>query len=516
MFFKKTVSKILSLKNSKLYIISVVLPFIFSLKNVALGSIPFWFDPARHLLLALENLEKPMLIGQPSGMPGVFYGPYYIWLLSVGVFISKDPRVITFITMTLPYFIIFPVVLFLFKRIFTKTIITLLWLLFIFKYSSYATAIWNPNLVPLLFLVFTYVLVFKISQEKEKFNITMIAILGIMAGLIFNLSMSFGLSVILSSYLFLFIDYFSIISFKKEHIGKNVVKLFSSMLVFSTGIFLTFIPFILFEFRHGFKQTQAVVSIVTDSVFYNSAAVGGTGFSPSLIINYFFGRLAEVLNIPGVLTNVLNLFLVILIVRSIRSGRLKFDYYETRLLLFLTVVSSTILYIFLSSKNPVWNYYFIGTEIIFLLLLGLIAKKFKVLYFILLFWVILLSAHNFLLFFQSFTKDPLTFSTFASKKYIVDLIKNDNQKTESSVYAFSPALYTYDYDYLFKMVNPNENLSVQTVVPSPSVYTYLIIPETTEALKQNFINYNTPNKDYFTVKTWTTKDKTYIVKRQKK
>ena len=61
-------------------------PLFLSLKNIIQGNIPFWFDNARDFLLALGNLEKPTLIGPPTGIPGVFYGPYWIWLLSISFY----------------------------------------------------------------------------------------------------------------------------------------------------------------------------------------------------------------------------------------------------------------------------------------------------------------------------------------------------------------------------------------------------------------------------------------------
>jgi len=63
----------------------------FNLYAIISGNISFWYDPARDMLSAWDNLHKLTLIGSTSGIPGIFYGPYWIWLLSIPIFFSKDP-----------------------------------------------------------------------------------------------------------------------------------------------------------------------------------------------------------------------------------------------------------------------------------------------------------------------------------------------------------------------------------------------------------------------------------------
>src|SRR3989344_5586868 len=101
------------MKKIKLIItLSILLPFFLFLNNIINGSIPFWFDPARDLLMALDNLKKPTLIGPPSGIPGIFYGPYWIWMASFSLIFSKDPRFTAVLVSFLPYFTVFPYILF--------------------------------------------------------------------------------------------------------------------------------------------------------------------------------------------------------------------------------------------------------------------------------------------------------------------------------------------------------------------------------------------------------------------
>jgi hypothetical protein len=62
-------------------LISWVILAVINLYPIIVGNIPFWYDPARDMLSAWDNLHKLTLIGSTSGIPGIFYGPYWIWLL---------------------------------------------------------------------------------------------------------------------------------------------------------------------------------------------------------------------------------------------------------------------------------------------------------------------------------------------------------------------------------------------------------------------------------------------------
>src|SRR3989344_163041 len=131
--------KISSLNNILLvlYLVSIILPFIIALHSISVGNIPFWYDPARDFLLGQDNIKKLTLIGPTSGIPGIFYGPYWIWLISLGQLVSKDPRVVVFLILAIPYMVIFPFVLFRFKKIFGISTIIILWLYFSFSSGLY-------------------------------------------------------------------------------------------------------------------------------------------------------------------------------------------------------------------------------------------------------------------------------------------------------------------------------------------------------------------------------------------
>src|SRR6266403_2890791 len=118
-------------KPKAIFVITVLLslvPLIGILNKIWTGEFALWYDPARDLLSGLANLQKPTLIGPTTGIPGVFYGPYWIWLLSLGEIISRNPRVVTIVVETIPYVLLFPFILSRFSKIISVPILCMLWL----------------------------------------------------------------------------------------------------------------------------------------------------------------------------------------------------------------------------------------------------------------------------------------------------------------------------------------------------------------------------------------------------
>src|SRR5579872_3116035 len=177
-------------------LVSWIIPCILYLPSIVQGTIPFWYDPARDMTSGLSNLHKITLIGQPSGIPGIFYGPYWIWFLSVAEIFSKNPRWVVFLVQFLPYVLIGPIVFLGFRKIFSIWNCVLLWFIFIFSYSTYTFYLWNPQLAPLFFLVSIYLLIFKKSLKT-------FFIVGIIEGLALNIHLSFSTGFVFGTVLFL-------------------------------------------------------------------------------------------------------------------------------------------------------------------------------------------------------------------------------------------------------------------------------------------------------------------------
>ena len=162
-------------------IVSYVATVVF--RNIFLGGMPFWYDPARDLTLAGDMFSKFSFLGQPSGIPGFFYPPYWLWLLFSLLRVSRDPAVVTFLAITLPYLIFFPLGLWLLRNALSKTGVFLVLAVFVTNFDNYFTQLWNLNLAPLILL---WIIV---AYDRKKY-----LFLGIFTGLLLCFDFAIGIN----------------------------------------------------------------------------------------------------------------------------------------------------------------------------------------------------------------------------------------------------------------------------------------------------------------------------------
>lgn len=496
-----------------LFFLTVVLTFAISFWSVINGSIPFWFDPARDLLLALDNLKKLTLIGPPTGIPGVFYGPYWIWFISLAMLISRDPRIITLMTLTIPYFVFFPLILLRFSRWIGIGVSLSIWLFFILTNEQYTTFLWNPHWTSLLFLLLTYFLLTWDLQKLPKGKLFRLTAVGICTGLILNIHMSFGLAVFISTALFLVIEVFvRILKTKRDTFIHIACVQIALLLSFIAGVGIIFIPFGIFELRHGFGQTQAFIQATINSAIYNSASVGQTGLKSGQIIYTFFSIPASFLRVHVLFAvTIMGMVIIIFFWQWMKKGYR--NSFLGKGIGYLLLTISVILTLYLTSRNPVYQYHFVGVEIVVLLLFGFIVSQSRFITRIVFVWVVVVIGIYLLSYAKTFSVDLLSISSLGTKRHIAETITRD-AGGPFVVYAYSPAIYTYDYDYLFQWLGGGNYRSEDTKKKIPSAY--LIIPRTSQAIHDDFIHYKSPDEYYKTIKTWKFPDNTEVIKRELK
>jgi hypothetical protein len=471
------------------------------------GNIPFWYDPARDMLSAWDNLHKLTLIGSTSGIPGIFYGPYWIWFLSIPVFFSKDPRFATLVTSFVPYMFFLPLVLSLFRKYFNKYILLTLWILFILGAKSYVLFIWNPNNSPLLFLLATYLILSAVGKEKFFSCLKQIFLAGIVSGLALNINIAFGAVFGLSSVLFLLLN----ISFLlKKTLKTKIRQFFLQLCAFLIGVALMFLPFFIFEIRHGFEQTKTALTAL---VHGGGGLVTVSGLTKPQIIESFFARWAQLLQTPSNLGLVILVVLLAVIVILLLKKKVNFSLSERGMLLFLFSLTIGCLGLFLLVHNPVWDYHFTGIEILWVLLLGVFLTKIPLLRYVVYGWIIFLLVAQIMGFWGMLHAPVLGASSLMAKEAIVKTIANNANRKTYSVYAYSPSIYVYEYTYLFRwLANKDVPYDPSAVKREGSVY--LILPSGKQSALDDFVNYRTPYKLYKTTAIWHNIDGVVIVKRE--
>lgn len=492
-------------------VILSLIPLIAIVYKIWSGEFALWYDPARDLLSGLTNLQKPTLIGPTTGIPGVFYGPYWIWLLSFGELFSRNPRIVAFVVETIPYTILFPYILFQFRKVINLSTLALLWLAFLLSFNNYFTDLWNPHLAPLLILLTVYLHMIETKEFSIKdFFITFCA--GFVAGLTMNFQLSLGIGMMLGLIIFRVGESIVVINRAKKK-ASEILKRIVFLGLFFFGAIFSFLPFLLFELRHQFLQTKTLLN----ALLHYGGVVNISGLSKPEIVHSFFATAAQLLQLPFVLASMVLIYLVIFYSYTYRLRKDKERKQEIKLLTLLGSIVFGIGYIYLTARNPVWSYHFIGVEIFFLLFLGVLINRQKLSKIALAIWILFLLVRALFSTITSFNKPhPLIAGTLIAEEAIVNKINQESRGREYTVFAYSPSIYTFEYAYLFQTMSHKDVPYRPELNPQNSNLVFIVIPAQTTAVKKtDFIHFRTPDKEYMTSSQWLMRDGTQILERKK-
>lgn len=483
-----------------LALVLFLIALVIALFNIWSGSFSFWYDNARDLLTAWEHITSPTLIGPPSGIPGIFYGPYWIWFLSLGLLFSKDPRVVITITALIPYFVIFPFIWFKFNKFFSTKALLIGWVFFIFSSGMiYATQLWNPYPAPILTLATVYLLLINNWKKQTKKQLLQAGLLGFLLALIINFHIAFGIGFILGVSLFLISTL--LLSFRANEVSRGILiqKLWKNILLFlialGSGFILAFIPFLLFEIRHGFSQTQTILTTASQY----GAVVDIAGLTKQQILREFVITFGKLLALPFPFALGTILFAIGWIIFLATTKKITFSKGDRTLLLLLACLFGGIGFIYFTARNPVWAYHFIGVDIYFLLLFTFLISKSTFLLRVSALWTIVVVISQLIIFFHSVFGPPLN---FAQEKKTVETIIKDTKTNEFTVFAYNPSIYSYQYTYLFKWLAGKDVPYDPAANPSDALLQYLIIPEEQTPQVVDFTHFRSPDEHYKTTQTW--------------
>lgn len=476
--------------------------FAYSFHSIITGAIPFWHDPARDLLAAWNNQTDPTLIGPPTGIEGLFYGPYWIWWLSFWQIFTKNPRWVTFFAQTLPFFILTPLLLSRFRHTIRPKIGLLLGSLFLFNFVNYTNFLWNPHLS----LLFLMLMIFIVS--KSKMTRADHIIVGLLVGLVGNFHMSIGLITAVSTTMFIIIrhtwDYF--------RVKLSPIKSFLNLGVYACSLLVTIIPFVAFEFRHNFMQLKTVFENVNKTLITPDTDVVKGGITGWQLITRYLQQGERLLDVNQLT------FLVILVLTLLI---LAFKLFKNKLLrpqqlltLYLGLFTLVTLVIYASTKNPVWDYHFVGIGVIWLFFFGLIASISRTFRWILSLGVVTTTIFAVVRLPNKLQEDALSIPSVSSKQAIVDLILDDVDQPFQWE-AYSNDWRTSDFKYLFRWRALNNQQYDATRTKDVDIK-YLIIPVTSQSLRNDFINYKSSNQTFHSEEIWVMGDHTEVIKRVKK
>jgi len=270
-----------------------------------LNKTAFFVNDQGRDLLVLYNLvhnQQLTLIGPATSLTGalgnIYFGPFYYYYLIPFYMISSSP---IFITILFP--ILFSFGLLLFSRI--KSMDWWQKITFLLLSGSswyliyYTTFIWNLNLAIILSLIlFSTLLIYQ--KQILKSNL-LIFIFGFIAGSIWQIH--YGM-------LFL---YFAI--------GYLFWKEKKKLTLYLIGIATSFIPLLIFDFRHDFYNLKNILSFIT-GLATNNSLVHSTSINLSKLFDYY---ILPGTDINSLIKTVIFLGLYLIIIRQLFISKKQLD-----------------------------------------------------------------------------------------------------------------------------------------------------------------------------------------------
>lgn len=405
------------------------------------GSFAFTYDVGRDLLEIRKIVvdHKIPLIGQTSGLPGLFYGPWWYYILTIPFLLSSGNPSFIVSFLALLGIACIPLAFIIGKKIGDNYLGIFMSMLI--SFSPYTVGlsnqIWNPNIAQIFIIILFLVLLSIYFSQKNKryFNYFL---LGILASLMLEAEIVFGTLSLIGLLCSM------VLAQRKKFFSKN-------LLFFGVGFLIIQIPHILFEFRHGFIELK---TITAGNKMSNEA-----GFTfPTLQI--FINRIEVFFNMFADSITRGNTTLAIILIASaffsfvfLYKKMTKHEKMFTKTcLMMISVYFIGILFL----ARPAWGHYLIGLPIIYILFFSFSLHLFRKLqygkYLTTLFIIILTYINLQPLQVLADLNTPLwegNAAVYRNQVAVIDYIYKDAHGKTFNYITYTPAVIDYPYQYLF-------------------------------------------------------------------
>lgn len=418
------------------YLIFFVLGFA-ALFGLALRSVEvfnhnyvFVYDQGLDMLAARSIAvdHKLTLIGSEAGggfagLPGIFHGPGYHYLLAGIIWISSGDSYGAMVALLVMQIVSIVFLYAIGNRLFGRwgAVASAFVVIVSPAFIGMSRVIWAPNFSVLFILIYLYILL-----VRKHNSIREIFFLGLSGSLLYHFEIPFAVAACISAAMvLLFVD-------KK----KTIWSWFSLCMGFAIGFF----PMIAFDARHGWLAASGVVRFLFNPVHVTQSA-------PFDIIGHIHVLFYHANGIFPPISGLPNWFWFVLMAacaglfRNIPKGLL---------ILFLTHV-----FLFLPYRNPIYGHYLTILSYVYVLTAGYIAATLikKRLWMPILLITVLLVFPACLLYSKTIVADYQDYGGTAKirgKTDAIDFIYHDAKGLPFGLFIFSPPVYTYPYDYILQ------------------------------------------------------------------
>lgn len=436
--------KIKNIGRKIVFLAILVLAFLLRAQEAISGNFLFLLDQGRDMM-AVKGIvfdHHLTLIGPNTSLQGVFQGPLWYYLLSVPAILLKGNPWGGILLMLLISMSVLVVVYFWAKKNFG--IKAALLMTFLFAVSSEAAAAatysWNPH--PMWLMTVVYIICFyNLIFVSKKYHLLLWPVIGLM----FNFETALAVFILISTFIYLVIFNRKLLATRYFLIG---IVLFS----------VTFSPQMLFDLRHNFLMTKAVLNVFLGHD--RGLFVGGENIGYLNLIN---GHIWEVYNNfrssfmqYGYLSYLPNIFLGIIIGSFMMLVSFKntiFSEKEGNFLKTLMYLVIIIIFLILIYPYPIRYWFLTGFQSFYIVIFGLVLSKFlrnnvlKILLSLLVVSIIYYSMQRINILYFNQPNDGGT-AKINGKLSALDFIYKDAVDKNFNLLVFTPPVYTDAYDYL--------------------------------------------------------------------
>lgn len=346
--------------------------------------------------------KHPRLLGQLTTAPGIFIGPAFYYLLVPFFLVTNMDPIGTVIPTTIIGLLTILSYYFIFSKIFNAKVGLIASFLYAVLLTNAGSDRWVVPTNPTnLWVVWYFYTILMISRGKYF----LLPVLGVLIGLIWHIHIALVPTLIAIPAAF----------FVARKLPDR-----KQILFFFTALFITSIPLIAFEIRHGFSQTHSLIGN------FSSEHGGGTGFSKLFnVLNMIVKNINALFFAPQSLPIFLKPIFVILLFLSTLFISFKRKLISKEDLFPLLIWIIGVVGFFTISSSLISEYYFYSIEIIFTTLVSLtlyfIYKSSKLGAFLIIILLVIILIKNL----YSFTFGYIYHKGYVEKKALVNYIVQD-------------------------------------------------------------------------------------------
>ncbi|PIS15535.1 hypothetical protein COT62_03175 [Candidatus Roizmanbacteria bacterium CG09_land_8_20_14_0_10_41_9] len=327
-----------------LFIIVCIIFLLLRSKPLYYQTVAYTYDQGRDFLKASEIIlnRKPTFLGPTTGIMGVFHGAWWYYVLVIPFIVFGGLPIGFYYFNLLIHFATFVALFFFIRKFFGPALAFITSFLIAISPYFISTSLFVGNNIMAIpcFLFFLICNFYLLEKKIEKKYATALFLTGLSLGLVMEFEFPFGLFLIPSYFILIFIF---------DQLKKTVLKL-KNGLFFLLGLLIPFVPRILFEVRHDFLQTRTLLSFFFKPQLHNPKAYVNV-FKDR--VNLFIGYYKSIFTSDIVML----LFTLSILIAVFLIVRYKAKIYKSFLYFLLLLVGMLFLFSTLYKDNFWSNYY---------------------------------------------------------------------------------------------------------------------------------------------------------------